>query len=140
MRRTTKSFSPVLLHDRFKQTKVKTKIINGSPAPVYKGLEAIECLQSIESLTHCIMKTNYDKSIKLICATCGSGDFLAKDEESGKITCTKCNRVYHGGYDELVELNQQVIDDEIENMKDEVRQDIVKDTNAMFKKAGFKLK
>ena len=81
------------------------------------------------------MKTNYDKSIKLICATCGSGDFLAKDEESGKITCTKCNR-----YDELVELNQQVIDDEIENMKDEVRQDIVKDINAMFKKAGFKLK
>ena len=83
---------------------------------------------------------NYAKSIKLICATCRSGDFLAKDEESGKITCTKCNRVYHGGYDELVELNQQVIDDEIENMKDEVRQDIVKDINAMFKKAGFKLK
>lgn len=137
---TTKSFSPVLLHDNFKQTKVKTEIIKGSPAPGYKGLEVIECLQSIESLTYCIMKTNYDKSIKLICATCGSGDFLAKDEESGKITCTKCNRVYHGGYDELVALNQQVIDDEIENMKDEVRQDIVKDINAMFKKAGFKLK
>ena len=44
MRRTTKSFSPVLLHGKFKQTKVKTKIINGSPVPVYKGLEAIECL------------------------------------------------------------------------------------------------
>ena len=37
MRRTTKSFSPVLLHGKFKQTKVKTKIINGPPAPVYKG-------------------------------------------------------------------------------------------------------
>ena len=46
-RRTTKSFSLVLLHDKFKQTKVKTKIINGSPAPVYKGVEAIECLQII---------------------------------------------------------------------------------------------
>ena len=45
MRRTTKSFSPVLLHGKFKQTKVKTEIINGSPAPVYKGLEAIECLR-----------------------------------------------------------------------------------------------
>lgn len=44
-RRTTKSFSLVLLHDKFKQTKVKTKIINGSPTPVYKGLEAIECLR-----------------------------------------------------------------------------------------------
>ena len=46
-RKTTKSFSLVLLHDKFKQTKVKTKIINGSPAPVYKGVEAIECLQII---------------------------------------------------------------------------------------------
>ena len=47
MRRTTKSFSPVLSHGKFKQTKVKTKIINGSPALVYKGLEAIECLLSL---------------------------------------------------------------------------------------------
>ena len=47
MRRTTKSFSPVLSHGKFKQIKVKTKIINGSPAPVYKGLEAIECLLSL---------------------------------------------------------------------------------------------
>ena len=38
-------FSPVLSHGKFKQTKVKTKTINGSPAPVYKRLEAIECLQ-----------------------------------------------------------------------------------------------
>ena len=56
------------------------------------------------------MKTNYVKSIKLICATCGSGDFLAKDEESGKITCTKCNRVYHGGYDELVDAISTAIE------------------------------
>ena len=34
----------MLSHDKFKQIKVKTKITNGSPAPVYKGLEAIECL------------------------------------------------------------------------------------------------
>ena len=47
MRRTTKSFSPVLSHGKFKQIKVKTKIINGSPAPVYKWLEAIECLLSL---------------------------------------------------------------------------------------------
>lgn len=90
--------------------------------------------------TYYIMKTNFNKNIKLICATCGAGDFFVKDEKSGEITCTKCNRVYHGGYDELVALNQQVIDDEIENMKDEVRQNIVKDINGMFKKAGFKLK
>ena len=37
----------MLSHDKFKQIKVKTKIINGSLAPVYKGLEAIECLRII---------------------------------------------------------------------------------------------
>lgn len=29
--------SPVLLHSKFKQTKVKTKITNGSPAPFIRG-------------------------------------------------------------------------------------------------------
>ena len=42
-----KNFFLVLLHYNFIQIKVKTKIINGSPAPVYKGLEAIECLHII---------------------------------------------------------------------------------------------
>ena len=42
-----KSFSPVLLHGRFKLIKVKAIIINGFPAPIYKGLEAIECLLSL---------------------------------------------------------------------------------------------
>ena len=59
MRRTTKSFSPVLSHGKFKQTKVKTKIINGSPAPVYKGLEAIECLHanlSVKDTKHEMLK------------------------------------------------------------------------------------
>lgn len=42
-----KSFSPVLSHSNFKQIKVKTKIINGSPAPVYQGLEVIECLPAV---------------------------------------------------------------------------------------------
>ena len=45
-----KNFFLVLLHYNFIQTKVKTKIINGSPAPVYKGLEAIECLRFTKHL------------------------------------------------------------------------------------------
>lgn len=53
------------------------------------------------------MKQNYNKHIKLTCATCGSGDFFEKNEKTGVITCKKCNRVYHGGYDELVELNKK---------------------------------
>lgn len=36
------------------------------------------------------MKQNYNKLIKLLCATCGSGDFFEKNEETGVITCKKC--------------------------------------------------
>jgi len=86
------------------------------------------------------MKQNYNKQIKLVCATCGSGDFFDKDEDTGVITCKKCNRVYYGGYDEIVELNQQQIGAEIENMKQEVQQDLLRDINNIFKKSGLKLK
>lgn len=43
------------------------------------------------------MKDNYDKTIKLQCATCGAEDFFETDEQTGIITCTKCNRIYNGG-------------------------------------------
>ena len=56
------------------------------------------------------------------------------------ITCKKCNRIYYGGYDEIVELNQQSISSNVENMRQEVQQDLIKDLNSMLKKAGFKLK
>ena len=86
------------------------------------------------------MKQNYNKQIKLLCSTCGSGDFFYINEETGVITCKKCNRIYYGGYDEIVELNQQCISSNVENMRQEVQQDLIKDLNSMFKKAGFKLK
>lgn len=53
------------------------------------------------------MKQNYNKHIKLICATCGSSDFFDKNEKTGVNTCKKCNRVYNGGYDEIVKLNEK---------------------------------
>ena len=49
------------------------------------------------------MKDDYHKYIALRCATCGScSDFEFNDDKT-YIKCTKCNREYHGGYDELVE-------------------------------------
>lgn len=48
----------MLLHGKFKQTKVKTKIINGSPVPVYKGVEAIDCLRT-NNTTKQTMKYDY---------------------------------------------------------------------------------
>lgn len=86
------------------------------------------------------MKQSYDKSIPLICATCGSDCSFETNEETGVITCKKCNRVYHGGYDELVELNQKRINDELEATKEEIMKDVNADILKAFKKAGFKIK
>ena len=38
------SFSLMLSRYKFNQIKVKTKFFNSYPAPVYQGLEVIECL------------------------------------------------------------------------------------------------
>ena len=86
------------------------------------------------------MKDNYNKSIRLQCATCGAEDFFETDVQTGVITCTKCNRIYNGGYDELVGLNQRRIDDELELTKEEIQKDLKKEIQDMFKKHGFKLK
>lgn len=86
------------------------------------------------------MKDDYSKSIKLQCATCGSEDFFETDEQTGVITCTKCKRIYNGGYDELVDLNQRRIDDELELTKEEIEKDLCKDIQNMFKKHGIKIK
>lgn len=86
------------------------------------------------------MKDNYSKVIKLQCATCGAEDFFEPDEQTGIITCIKCNRIYNGGYDELVDLNQKRIDDELELTKGEIAKDLSKDIQNMFKKHGFKVK
>mgnify|MGYP003327405430 CR=1 FL=1 len=86
------------------------------------------------------MKKNYNKSIKLQCATCGADCFFETDEQTGVITCAKCNRVYYGGYDELVNLNQKRIEDEVELTKEEVMKDLNKEIMDVFKKNGFKVR
>lgn len=86
------------------------------------------------------MKDDYSISIKLQCATCGAEDFFETDEQTGVITCAKCNRIYNGGYDKLVDLNQKRIDDELELTKEEIEKDLSKEIQNMFKKHGFKIK
>lgn len=81
------------------------------------------------------MRKNYNKSIQLRCVVCGSANDFEFNEDKTYIKCTKCNREYLGGYDELVELNQAVIDKEIEATKQEVKEDLEKDIHDMLKKA-----
>lgn len=72
------------------------------------------------------MNDSYHKSIQLQCVTCGGENSFHTDEVTGEITCLKCNRVYHGGYDELVNLNQRRIDDELQLMVEDVKNDLEK--------------
>lgn len=81
------------------------------------------------------MKKDYSKSIQLRCVVCGSESDFECSEDRTYIKCTKCNREYLGGYDELVELNQAHIQDEIDDLKDEVKQDAEKYLRDSLKKA-----
>ena len=91
------------------------------------------------------MKKDYSKSIQLRCVVCGSADDFEFNDDKTYIKCTKCNREYLGGYDELVELNKSLIDEEIEHAKEEIGREVKREISDMLKKAfkgnkHFKLK
>ena len=77
------------------------------------------------------MKDDYSKNITLRCVVCGSDSNFQFHEDKSYVKCLMCNREYTGGYDELVELNQQLIHEELEATKYE----IIEDLKADFKKA-----
>lgn len=81
------------------------------------------------------MKKDYSKSIQLRCVVCGSDSDFESNEDKTYIKCTKCNREYFGGYDELVELNKGLIDEEIERTKEEIRQNAQEELASMLKNA-----
>jgi len=80
------------------------------------------------------MKDNYKKDIQLRCATCGGEDFNFNEDKS-YIKCNLCNREYYGGYDELVEFNQENIKEVVEDMKSEVQKDLQKEFSDILKNA-----
>lgn len=108
------------------------------PQPAFAiGIRGVACFGNIEQTS---VKDKYIKSINLQCSTCGGEGFFETDEHTGIITCTKCNRIYNGGYDELVELNQKRINDELELTQEEIQKDFYKEIQNMFKQHGFKIK
>ena len=80
------------------------------------------------------MKKNYNFTIQLRCPVCGSTDIeITADKSLSK--CNKCNKVFHGGLDELKELNQAQSQDERDAKKEEIQKDFEKEVHDMFKKA-----
>ena len=80
------------------------------------------------------MKKNYDFTVQLHCPICGSTDIdITEDKSFGK--CNICNKVFPGGYDELVELNQAHIQDELDAKSKEIQKDLEKELTERFKKA-----
>lgn len=85
------------------------------------------------------LKEDYSKQIALRCMTCGATYAFETDEETGCITCQKCNRVYRGGKEELISLNETLIEDEQEQLIDEVRRDMEKEIHKIFTNINIKL-
>lgn len=86
-----------------------------------------------------VLKDEYSKQIALRCMTCGATYAFQTDEKTGYITCHKCNRVYRGGEEELISLNEALIEDEQQELIDEVQKDVEKELQKMFKNLKIKL-
>lgn len=80
------------------------------------------------------MLKNYNRTIRLRCVVCGSDSDFESNEDRSYIKCDKCNREYHGGYDELVNLNQGLINDEIDKDKNQITKDVEKELAEAFNK------
>ena len=61
---------------------------------------------------------------KLRCITCAGEDFEFNEDKS-YVKCTTCGREYLGGYDELLQYNQDVQDEVMNSMKKDA-EEIVK--------------
>lgn len=81
------------------------------------------------------MKDNYSFNIKLRCVVCGSEDNFECNEDKSYIKCMNCGKEYFGGYDELLECNQELIAEAKELVVDEIGKDLQKDINSLFKNA-----
>lgn len=80
------------------------------------------------------MNKNYNRTIRLRCVVCGSDSDFESNEDRSYIKCNKCNREYHGGYEELVNLNQGLINDEICKTNIQIIKDVEKEFTAAFDK------
>ncbi len=85
------------------------------------------------------LKDDNSRYIALRCMTCGATYAFETDEKTGCITCHRCNRVYWGGEEELIRLNEALIADEQDQLVEEVTKDIEKELQNIFKNIKIKM-
>lgn len=82
---------------------------------------------------------NLERNIDLLCPVCGNkmfedlneGNEDLSNDESFKYRCANCNRIFTKK--ELLDANQLLIDESIEEMKDDVIKQIEKELKKAFK-------
>ncbi len=69
---------------------------------------------------------------KLRCITCAGEDFEFNEDKS-YVKCTTCGREYLGGYDELLQYNQDVQDEVMNSMKKDAEEIVKTEFEKAFK-------
>ncbi|WP_423209418.1 ECs_2282 family putative zinc-binding protein [Proteus mirabilis] len=78
----------------------------------------------------------YNRSISLLCPTCGCSDFSYEDggdETIQVMTCASCGREFNK--DELIQENSENIDEHLSEIKEEVLKDVQDELHKSLKKA-----
>lgn len=76
--------------------------------------------------------SKYDRSISLMCPTCGHKEFAYDENSEGPIRCPGCDREFNR--DELIAENYDVISGEVETLKPEILSDMQKELRNTLKK------
>ena len=76
------------------------------------------------------MEKHYSRSLR--CNTCGGEDFEFNEDQS-HVKCNNCGREYPGGYEELLQYNQEVQDEVFEEMEQDAENMIIKQLQQVFK-------
>lgn len=71
------------------------------------------------------MELRYNRKLK--CVTCGQDSYFEPNHDESYIMCMYCCREYHGGYEELFQLNAQRFDNPKIEVESEIKMDAVKD-------------
>jgi len=81
----------------------------------------------------------YNRSVRLLCPTCGCSDFSydeGVDETIQIMTCASCEREF--SKEELIQENSENIDEHLSEIKKEVTKDIADELRKSLKKGIFR--